>query len=52
MKHKLIIPALGLILALMGCSIPLNLSGTPPLIVTDTPVPTIASTNTSLPTTC
>lgn len=51
MKRKLIFPALGLILALLGCSIPINFSGTPPLIVTDTPIPTAAITDTAIPTT-
>jgi hypothetical protein len=50
MKIKLILPALGLVVTLLGCSIPINTSGNPPLIVTDTPVPTAASTNTSIPT--
>jgi hypothetical protein len=50
MNRKLIIPALALFLALQGCSIPLNITGTPPLILTDTPIPPAANTETPIPT--
>lgn len=50
MNRKSIFPALVFVLALLGCSIPINMSGTPPLIVTDTPIPPATSTQTSIPT--
>lgn len=53
MKRILIPVALALVMALLGCSIPININsnGTPPIIITDTPVPPPANTETSIPTT-
>ena len=50
MNRKLIIPALALLLALLGCSIPINFTGNPPVIPTGTPIPPATNTETSIPT--
>lgn len=50
MNRKLLIPALALLLALLGCSIPINTSGNPPVIPTSTPLPPAANTEMPIPT--
>ncbi len=51
MNRKLIFPALVLATALMGCNLQFNSPNTPPLLVTDTPIPTAVFTNTPVPVT-